>query len=178
MWPPKPGQPRRIAPTVKEVDMDLKDIKQIIKVLEGTDVTEIEVEQEGVKVRVKRGGSYPVVPLSPIQVLPHEAMLPSPQPSLGGRGGDIEKPAGKESPKLKTISSPMVGTFYISPAPDAPPFVAVGSVVTKGQTLCIIEAMKLMNEIEAECSGKIASILVENAQAIEYGEPLFMIEPA
>lgn len=164
--------------------MDLKDIKQIIKVLEGTDVTEIEVEQEGVKVRVKRGGSYPVVPMSPLQVLPNEAILPSPQSSThpgstpSGRGGEIEKPAEKESPKLKTISSPMVGTFYITPAPDAPPFVTVGSVVTKGQTLCIIEAMKLMNEIEAECSGKIASILVENAQAIEYGEPLFMIEPA
>ncbi len=154
--------------------MDLKDIKQIIKVLEGTDVTEIEVEQEGVKVRVKRGGSYPVVPMSPpVQVLPREVEVQSaPAPAK------VEKPAEKESPKLKTISSPMVGTFYISPAPDAPPFVAVGSVVTKGQTLCIIEAMKLMNEIEAECSGKIASILVENAQAIEYGEPLFMIEPA
>ncbi|MEK7850478.1 MAG: acetyl-CoA carboxylase biotin carboxyl carrier protein [Deltaproteobacteria bacterium] len=158
--------------------MDLKDIKQIIKVLEGTDVTEIEVEQEGVKVRVKRGGFQQLLPVATAPVIMPEAMAPSPQPSPSGRGGESEKPAEKESPKLKTISSPMVGTFYITPAPDAPPFVTVGSVVTKGQTLCIIEAMKLMNEIEAECSGKIASILVENAQAIEYGEPLFMIEPA
>ncbi|MBM2839139.1 MAG: oxaloacetate decarboxylase, alpha subunit [Deltaproteobacteria bacterium] len=134
--------------------MDLKDIKQIIKVLEGTDVTEIEVEQEGVKVRVKRGGNYPVVPLSQVQMLPR----------------DVE---------IQFASSPpMVGTFYLTPAPDAPPFVEVGGVVTKGQTLCIIEAMKLMNEIEAECSGKLVSILVENAKPVEYGEPLFMIEPS
>lgn len=153
--------------------MDLKDIKQIIKVLEGTDVTEIEVEQEGVKVRVKRGGSYPVIPLSPVHALPHEVEL-QPVPSPVAK---VEKAAEKESPKLKTISSPMVGTFYLTPAPDAPPFVEVGGVVTKGQTLCIIEAMKLMNEIEAECSGRIVSILVENAKPVEYGEPLFMVEP-
>lgn len=154
--------------------MDLKDIKQIIKVLEGTDVTEIEVEQEGVKVRVKRGGSYPVIQSVPLSVLPREI-----DTQIAPVAAKAEKPAEqKEGPKLKTISSPMVGTFYITPAPDAPPFVSVGSNVTKGQTLCIIEAMKLMNEIEAECSGRIASILVENAQPVEYGEPLFMIEPA
>ncbi|MEK6725307.1 MAG: acetyl-CoA carboxylase biotin carboxyl carrier protein [Deltaproteobacteria bacterium] len=153
--------------------MDLKDIKQIIKVLEGTDVTEIEVEQEGVKVRVKRGGNYPVIPLSQVQMLPREVEVQSASSSA-----KAEKPVEKESPKLKTIGSPMVGTFYLTPAPDAPPFVEVGGVVTKGQTLCIIEAMKLMNEIEAECSGRIASILVENAKPVEYGEPLFMIEPA
>ena len=178
MWPPKPGQPRRVAPTITEVDMDLKDIKQIIKVLEGTDVTEIEVEQEGVKVRVKRGGFQPVIPATAVTVPPREAMVPSPLPSPSERGGEIEKPVEKDSHKFKTISSPMVGTFYLTPAPDAPPFVEAGSIVTKGQTLCIIEAMKLMNEIEAECSGKITSILVENAQPVEYGEPLFMIEPA
>jgi acetyl-CoA carboxylase biotin carboxyl carrier protein len=157
--------------------MDLKDIKQIIKMLEGTDVSEIEVEQEGVKVKVKRGGMFPVppvsVPVSPVPVLPREVEVQAaPQPAK------VEKAVEKEAPKLKTISSPMVGTFYIAPAPDAPPFVEVGSTVTKGQTLCVIEAMKLMNEIEAECSGKIVSILVENAQPVEYGEPLFMVEPA
>jgi acetyl-CoA carboxylase biotin carboxyl carrier protein len=156
-----------------EVDMDLKDIKQIIKVLEGTDVTEIEVEQEGVKVRVKRGGNYPVIPLSQVQMLPREVEVQS-----TSSAAKVEKPLEKESPKLKTIGSPMVGTFYLTPAPDAPPFVEVGGVVTKGQTLCIIEAMKLMNEIEAECSGRIVSILVENAKPVEYGEPLFTIEPA
>ncbi len=170
MWPPKPGQPRWVASTITEVDMDLKDIKQIIKVLEGTDVTEIEVEQEGVKVRVKRGGFQPVVAATPVTVLPRE--VPAIQ-----EPAKVEKSSEKESPKLKTISSPMVGTFYLAPAPDVPPFVEAGSIVTKGQTLCIIEAMKLMNEIEAECSGKITSILVENAQPVEYGEPLFMIEP-
>jgi len=156
-----------------EVKMDLKDIKQIIKVLEGTDVTEIEVEQEGVKVRVKRGGNYPVIPLNQVQMLPREVEV-----QYASSPAKVEKPLEKESPKLKTIGSPMVGTFYLTPAPDAPPFVEVGGVVTKGQTLCIIEAMKLMNEIEAECSGRIISILVENAKPVEYGEPLFMIEPA
>lgn len=158
--------------------MDLKDIKQIIKVLEGTDVTEIEVEQEGVKVRVKRGGNYPPIPFSQFQVLPQETVLTSSQQSSGGKAVAVDKPSEKESPKLKTIGSPMVGTFYITPAPDAPPFVEVGGFVTKGQTLCIIEAMKLMNEIEAECSGRLVSILVENAKPVEYGEPLFMIEPS
>jgi len=153
--------------------MDLKDIKQIIKVLEGTDVTEIEVEQEGVKVKVKRGGSYPVIPMNQAYAIPREAdMQHAPSPAKA------EKAPEKESPKLKTISSPMVGTFYLAPAPDAPQFVEVGSVVAKGQTLCIIEAMKLMNEIEAECSGRIVSILVENAKPVEYGEPLFTVEPA
>lgn len=161
-----------------EADMDLKDIKQIIKVLEGTDVTEIEVEQEGVKVKVKRGGFQPLVSAPSVSFLPREAMMHAPQPPASSRGGDMEKPSEKESTKLKTIGSPMVGTFYLTPAPDAPPFVEVGGVVTKGQTLCIIEAMKLMNEIEAECSGRIVSILVENAKPVEYGEPLFMIEPA
>lgn len=153
--------------------MDLKDIKQIIKVLEGTDVTEIEVEQEGVKVRVKRGGFQPLPSVTHMSVIPREVEgLEAKAPAK------VEKPEEKDTHKLKTISSPMVGTFYITPAPDAPPFVEAGSVVAKGQTLCIIEAMKLMNEIEAECSGKIVSILVENAQPVEYGEPLFMIEPA
>lgn len=162
------------APTDMEVDMDLKDIKQIVKVMEGTDVTEIEVEQEGVKVRVKRGGFQPVVAATPVPVLPRGVEVPPADESASR----VEKPVEKDSHKLKTISSPMVGTFYLTPAPDAPPLVEVGSIVTKGQTLCIIEAMKLMNEIEAECSGKITSILVENAQPVEYGEPLFMIEPA
>ncbi len=142
--------------------MDLKDIKAIYKFFKGTDLTEITVERDGGKVKFKRGAEES----APVRVAtsPAEASAP--------------KVHAKEitNQNLKTILSPMVGTFYRAASPEGQPFVEAGSVIKKGQAVCIIEAMKLMNEIESEYSGKIIAVLVDNGQPVEYGEPLFTVE--
>jgi len=143
--------------------MELEDLKELIELLKDTDITELQLEKDGTKVKIKREKI-----LSPIE-------LPI-QKSIGLQEkivGEIEE----ETQRLITITSPIVGTFYRSPSPDAAPFVEVGVKVKKGQVLCIVEAMKLMNEIESEADGVVVKILVENGQPVEYGEPLFLIEP-
>jgi acetyl-CoA carboxylase biotin carboxyl carrier protein len=148
--------------------MDIKDIKNIYKFLRETDIVEFELEGPDGKVRMKRGNAYAVR-----ESLPVEAQEPREAP----REVKKEEPAPAAKPdNIKVITSPMVGTFYRSPSPEAASFIEVGSVVKPAQTLCIIEAMKLMNEVESEFGGKIVSILVENGQPVEYGEPLFHIE--
>ncbi len=148
--------------------MDLKDIKAVLKLIQETDVEEIEVEQEGRRVRIRRRGAQAALP------------TPSPIPSLPiAQVAAVESaPEIRTATNLLTVESPMVGTFYRAPAPGADAYVQVGGKVEKGTVLCLIEAMKLMNEIEAEVSGAVHSILVENAQPVEYGQPLFLIEPA
>ena len=147
--------------------MDIKELKKIVKLLKDHDLQEIEIEEKDYRIKVKRE----VGQISPrVVTAPH----PPSAPEVAEVKGKAEKTP--ESP-YKIIKSPMVGTFYGSPGPDAPPYVEEGQVVNKGQVLCIVEAMKLMNEIEAEIKGKIISILVENGQPVEYGEPLFEIEP-
>ncbi len=141
--------------------MNLKDIKDILKLLKGTDIVEFELERDDGKIRVRRQGYN-----AQEQVVAGSAPVKTTTEVVEEKKSD-----------LVTITSPMVGTFYRSPSPDAPPFVEEGSLVKKGQPLCIIEAMKIMNEIEAEIDGKIISILVENGKAVEYGEPLFLVEP-
>jgi len=143
--------------------MELDDLKELIDLLKGTDITELQIEKDGTKVRIKR-----------------EKFLSSIEMSLPKSVGLQEKIVGEmeeETLRLITITSPIVGTFYRSPSPDAPPFVEVGIKVNKGQVLCIVEAMKLMNEIESEVDGIVMKVLVENGQPVEYGEPLFLIEP-
>ncbi len=148
--------------------MDLKEIKAVLKLIQDTDIEEIEVEQDGRRVRIRRRGSQAampppsVTPAAPIAQV--EAAIPSPS-------------AIPETTNLTTVESPMVGTFYRAPAPGADPYVQEGDKVQKGTVLCLIEAMKLMNEIESEVSGRVHSVLVENAQPVEYGQPLFLIEP-
>lgn len=140
--------------------MDLKEIKVIWRFLKTTDIVEFELEGANGKVRIKRGTPLP------------------------GWTGMVESPPLKEriekekEDRFKTVVSPMVGTFYRAPSPDSQPFVEEGAIVKKGQVLCIIEAMKLMNEIESEFDGRIVSIPVENGQPVEYGEQLFVIEVA
>lgn len=142
--------------------MELDDLRELIELLKDTDVTELELEREGSRVRVKRrGGAAPQAEVSR-------------EPALAGLEGAEEE----EAQRLITVTAPLVGTFYRSSAPEASHFVEVGDRVKKGQVLCIIEAMKLMNEIESEAEGTIVRVLVENAQPVEYGEPLFLIEPA
>jgi acetyl-CoA carboxylase biotin carboxyl carrier protein len=145
------------------VFMNLKEIKDIFKFLKDTDIVEFELEKKDGKVRFKRGN----IQQASVDII--QTGLPSPVEG-------IERKVEKED-NLKTITSPMVGTFYRAPSPETDPFTEVGDIINKGQVLCIIEAMKLMNEIESEYNGKIVSIVVDNGQPVEYGEPLFLIKP-
>ncbi len=155
--------------------MNLKEIKELIEVLKDTDVTELELEKAGTRIRIKKGAEakIPVLMEHVAAVTQQEsAALPAAHavPAI-----EEAKEGGQKN--VAVVTSPIVGTFYRSPSPEAAVYVEVGDVVKKGQILCIIEAMKLMNEIEAEVSGKVVEILVDNAQPVEYGEPLFHIEP-
>jgi len=147
--------------------MELEEIKDIISFLKDTDVTELNIEREGFKIRIKRGYIY-----GPIEI--SKTLKSAEEPVKSPYMTELQK----EEEILHTITSPLVGTFYRAPSPDSSPFVEVGSKVEKGQVLCIIEAMKIMNEIESDVSGVIKKILVENGQPVEYGEPLFLIEVA
>ena len=158
--------------------MNLKEIRELIDLLKGTDVTELELEKAGTKVRIKVG---PQVQERPV-VVEHVAVGAPGAPALQApQAPAAEPPAAPQAEEpqknIIVVTSPIVGTFYRSPTPDSQVYVEAGDVVKTGQVLCIIEAMKLMNEIEAEVSGKVVAILVENAQPVEYGEPLFHIEP-
>jgi len=158
--------------------MNLKEIKELIELMKNTDISELEIERSGVKVRLRKGGDVTFHPSMPRMEYPPAAIVApavTEVPSPGSAAGKSEEQA-KSS--LIKVTSPIVGTFYRSSSPDKPPYVEVGDVVKKGQVLCIIEAMKLMNEIECETAGKIIQILVESSAPVEYGQPLFAIEPA
>ncbi len=166
--------------------MNQKEIKELIELLVEKDITEFELERGDMKVHVRRGSSAaPVVHVAPaVQPLPLAVMPPA--PAAGGSPAQAPpQPSAPASPAtgseassdadLYILKSPIVGTYYEAPSPGTPPFVKVGDTVKEGQVLCIIEAMKLMNEIEAEVSGVIARMLVANGSPVEYGMPLFGI---
>lgn len=154
--------------------MDIKEIKALYKFLKNTDIVELEVERDGGRVKMVRPGGVSGGAVVTTSAVP-AAMSAQAAPSTA-----TEQPSSKEAAvddeNVKTISSPMVGTFYRSPSPEAPSFVEMGTVVKKGQTLCILEAMKLMNEVDCDYNGKVVDILVEDGQPVEYGEPLFKVE--
>jgi len=153
--------------------MDLRKLKKLIDLVQESGIGELEITEGEEKVRISRspaGGAQ--VMMVPQGAAP-QAVAAS-QMSTGPSGGTPEATAGE--PAGHSLKSPMVGTFYRSPSPGAPVFVEVGQAVTKGQTLCIIEAMKLLNEIESDATGTIKAILVENGQPVEYGQALFIIE--
>lgn len=152
--------------------MNLKEIREILEMLKGTDVSELEIGRGDTVLKVRRG----VVSGPPAAYAPPPA--PAAPPPAAPRPEEAKAPP-KESarPAHKEVVSPIVGTFYRSPAPDAAPFVEVGARVVKGQVLCIVEAMKIMNQIESDTTGTIAAILVENAQPVAYGQPLFHVVP-
>ena len=146
--------------------MNIKEIKEMIQLMNENSLTELELEKDGLKIRLKKNASGVIEP-SIIQ----EASPTAPAKAV------VEPKEAPKAPAPKTyIKSPMVGTFYASPAPDAAPFVQVGSEVQVGQVICIIEAMKLMNEIKAEVRGKISEILLNNGDPVEFGQPLFSLE--
>ena len=154
--------------------MDLRKLKKLIDLVQESGIGEIEITEGEEKVRISRQGNAPVMmaPAMPSMAMPMQAGIP---PAATGPSASPSAPPPEE-PKGHQLKSPMVGTFYRAPSPGNPPFVEVGQSVTKGQTLCIIEAMKLLNEIESDASGTVKSILVENGQPVEYGQALFVIE--
>ncbi|MCR4338219.1 MAG: acetyl-CoA carboxylase biotin carboxyl carrier protein [Candidatus Omnitrophica bacterium] len=153
--------------------MNLKEIKEIINLMNENDLAEIEVEREGSKIKVKKTiqGVYETVARPSIE---YRAEAPAPVASVTAApsAGNGNAPSSR-----KNIVSPMVGTFYRSPSPEAPPFVDVGHVVEVGQVVCIVEAMKLMNEIKSEIRGRVVEVAIENAEPVEFGQTLFAVEP-
>ncbi|PLX96970.1 MAG: acetyl-CoA carboxylase biotin carboxyl carrier protein [Desulfuromonas sp.] len=153
--------------------MDIKDIKTLIKVITDTDITEFEMENEEQRIVIKRGSEpefvHVAAPTYAAPAAPAVAPAAAPAPAT-------EPAAAAINDKHDTIPSPIVGTFYAAPSPDSDPYVKVGDIVDAGQTLCIVEAMKLMNEIEAEFKCKIIDIVKNNAQPVEYGDALFVVE--
>ena len=161
-----------------EDTMDLNYIRDLVSLLSESGIDEIEIEQEGKKIRVAKNKNT----ASP-QMMPQQYFVPQMQQSsaqqVSAPTTETKPVAATPTPSTtKEIRSPIVGTFYRTPAPDADAYVEVGSVVKIGTVLCIIEAMKLMNEIESDIEGKIVKILVENGKPVEFNQPLFLVEPA
>ncbi|MEO0795539.1 MAG: acetyl-CoA carboxylase biotin carboxyl carrier protein [Verrucomicrobiota bacterium] len=156
--------------------MDIKEIKQIVDLMKRSDLTEFELEEKELKLRICRNtGTVTAQPIA-VQAAPAAPATAAPAPAPAApAGADAAKPAADE-PGVSVIKSPMVGSFYRASNPDSKPFVDVGSKVKAESVVCIIEAMKVMNEINSEISGTITEILVENGQAVEYGQPLFKVK--
>lgn len=155
--------------------MDLRKLKTLIDLVSESDIAELEVTEGDGKVRIVKSTAYPQNPQ--VMMMPQQ-MMPAQAPMAAAPVAPLPVTPVVEIPVVPDgflVKSPMVGTFYRSSAPDSAPFVNIGSSVKEGETLCLIEAMKLLNEIEAEISGVITQILVENGQPIEYGQPLFVI---
>jgi len=155
--------------------MDFNDIKQILDMMREHDIAEFELERDNVKLRLRKNaaGHWSPAPAAP------QGHYAPPIPAAAPPAVDpVAAPApADEALDLAVVKSPIVGTFYIAPEPGAKPYAEVGDTVRKGQVLCIIEAMKLMNEINAECDGQIVKVYVENGQAVQYGERLFALKP-
>jgi acetyl-CoA carboxylase biotin carboxyl carrier protein len=150
--------------------MDIRKVKKLIELLEESGIAELEITEGEEKVKIVKGGVVTVAAAAPAAI----AMAPA---TATGIAAPAAAPAGEPEPGQEghVVKAPMVGTFYRSPSPDAKAFVEVGQAVKEGDTICIIEAMKLMNEIEADASGVVKAILVENGQPVEYGQPLFIL---
>ncbi len=160
--------------------MDIKEIKGIIDLMRKNGLSEFEYEKDGTKIRIRRGADgEPQVIASTPGLIPAPAVLPiAPGVPLNApQAVPAAAPSAPAASPLPSINSPMVGTFYASPAPDAPAYVEIGTVVNAETVVCIIEAMKVMNEIKAEMSGTIVEILAENGKPVEFGKPLFRIKP-
>lgn len=153
--------------------MDIREIRKLLDMIHENDLAEFEIEDQGFRLRVKRRLPAETPPSAAASAAPPPvppAALPAPAPASAAE-------ANAEESKWLSISAPIVGTFYRAPAPDAEPFVTIGQDVDENTVVCIIEAMKVMNEIKADCRGVIRKILVENATAVQYGQPLFKVEP-
>ncbi len=145
--------------------MNIKKVRELVEIMNDNDLTEVEIEQEGVKVRLAKKAYGIIEPTAPPSAHRKEQIMPS-------------ESGLKEAPEDgMAIKSPMVGTFYRAPSPEMEPYVEVGNVIQKGEVLCIVEAMKVLNEVKAELSGRITKICVENAEPVEFEQVMFLIEP-
>ena len=173
--PKAPTALKAVPPGAGAAGFDLAELRHLIRLVQKTGIGEIELNSGGRSVRISAnpagGGTWVSAPAARAAAAPGAAAPPPAAPAAEA------KPPADPDTLLKALVSPMVGTFYRSPAPDADPFVELGDVIEVGQTVCIIEAMKLMNEIEAETKGRVVRILVENAQPVEFGQKLFLVEP-
>ena len=162
--------------------MKISEIQDLIKFVSKSGVSEIEIEDKDFKLTIKtppykRGKQQVEVIQQPLAVAPVQQAAPAPSPAVATPQA-AEPVKAEPASNLVEIKSPMVGTFYVSANPDKPPFVNVGDQITAGKTVCMIEAMKLFNEIEAEVSGKIVKVLVDDASPVEYDQPLFLVDPS
>ncbi len=155
--------------------MDLRKLKKLIDLVQESGIAELEITEGEEKVKIVKGGWISVVPVAASVTAPAALAAEAPRPSTPASAVPAPSEAPPASPEGHVVKAPMVGTFYRSPSPDAKSFVEVGQSVKEGQTICIIEAMKLMNEIEADAGGVVKAILVENGQPVEYGQPLFIL---
>ena len=167
--------------------MDLKEIQNLIKFVAKSGASEVKLEMDDVKITIKTGSDEKettIVQQMPMGGMPQQHQMPAaqpaapaPQPEASSAAGD--KAAAKDDDsKYITVKSPIIGTFYRKPSPDKGPFVEVGDTVKEGDVLCVIEAMKLFNEIESEVSGKIVKVLVDDSSPVEFDQPLFLVDPA
>jgi acetyl-CoA carboxylase biotin carboxyl carrier protein len=161
--------------------MDIKQVHELVKIINKTNIAEISIEEEGLKITIKQKedpapqviaapAHTTYIPAAPPPVAPPQAPAPA--------APKAAEPPAATAENLLTIKSPMIGTFYRSPSPDKPSFVNIGDDVNVGKVVCIVEAMKLFNEIESEVKGRIVKVLVEDASPVEYDQPLFLVEPA
>lgn len=162
--------------------MKVKEIRDLIDFISNSGLEEVNIETEEFKIKVKRSNETQVIeksiaaaPIAQVAAPVAAAPVPATAPAAAPK---TDATAGEDTSKYVEIKSPMIGTFYRSPNPDTDAFVSVGDTVSAGNTVCIIEAMKLFNEIESEVSGKIVKVLVDNAQPVEYDQPLFLVDPS
>lgn len=151
--------------------MNIKEIKEMINLMNENNLVELEIEKDGMRIRLKKRGSETEVFSGPM-IIDKGKVVESQvhrEPSL--------EPTKEQQATTIEIKAPMVGTFYRAPSPESPPYIEVGQIIEPGQVICIIEAMKLMNEIKSEVKGKVLEVLVENAEPVEYGQSMFLIEP-
>ena len=158
--------------------MDLKEIQNLIKFVANSGVAEVKLEMDDVKITIRTTLENAAPEVTYVQQAQLQQTLPQAAPQIAAPAAAVTTDANDDLAKYVTIKSPMIGTFYRKPSPDKPMFVEVGSVINKGNVLCVIEAMKLFNEIEAEISGKIVKILVDDMSPVEFDQPLFLVDPS
>ncbi|MCK7589437.1 acetyl-CoA carboxylase biotin carboxyl carrier protein [Subsaxibacter sp. CAU 1640] len=160
--------------------MDIKEIQNLIKFVAKSGASEVKLEMDDIKITIKTGGEDKGETMTYVQQIPMNA--PAPQaaqaPAAAPQAPATPAAATDDNSKYVTIKSPIIGTFYRKPSPDKPVFVEVGKTIKEGDVLCVIEAMKLFNEIESEISGKIVKILVDDSSPVEYDQPLFLVDPS
>lgn len=164
------------------MSMDIKKIQDLIKFVAKSGVNEVSIEEQDFKITIKTNQEPTYVTASVPAIAPPVAVAPQATPATAPAASETPAtpiaPAEDDTSRFITVKSPMIGTFYRSPGPDKPAFANVGDAITPGKVLCIVEAMKLFNEIESEVSGKIVKILVNDAQPVEYDQPLFLVDPS